>query len=139
VLHLNGYDGDPVQQRNLILSEDDYLAHFVRLARDQQEVLPMNVLRMLAEHSFLFLGYSLDDWEFRVLLQGLIRPIAQMGTRRVHVGVQLEFDGLSNADQAIDYLRRYWQNFHIDIYWGTPGQFVGELYAAWQESLKEEW
>ena len=81
VLHLNGYDGDPEQRDHLVLSEDDHMAQFVRLSRDQGTILPMNVLGMLSEHSFLFLGYGIDDWEFRVLLLGLIRPIAQTSSR----------------------------------------------------------
>ena len=62
------------------------MAHLVRLARDQDYVLPSNVVGELAQHSFLFLGYQLDDWDFRVLLNGLLKPIAQTGGRKLHVG-----------------------------------------------------
>ncbi|MGD8584558.1 MAG: CHAT domain-containing protein, partial [Chloroflexota bacterium] len=93
VLHLNGYDGDPEQMRHLVLSGDDYLEHFVRLSRDQHIILPSNVLGMLSNHSFLFLGYHLDDWELRVVLQGLTKQIAQTSPeRKTHVGVQLELE-----------------------------------------------
>jgi hypothetical protein len=67
VLHLNGHDADLEQRQHLVLSEDDYLAHFVRIARDQETILPMNVLRAISQHTFLFLGYGIEDWEFRVL------------------------------------------------------------------------
>ncbi|MEZ4674000.1 MAG: CHAT domain-containing protein [Caldilineaceae bacterium] len=71
VFHLNGYDDDPAQASQLVLSEDDFLTHFVRLSRDHNYVLPMDVVGMLGESSFLFLGYSLDDWEFLVVLQAI--------------------------------------------------------------------
>jgi hypothetical protein len=138
VLYLNGHDGDPEQRQNLVLSEDDYLAHFVRISRDQETILPMNVLRAISQHTFLFLGYSVEDWEFRVLLQGLIAPIAQTGGAKLHVGVQLENDQQPEADKVVDYLRRYLRRFNIEIYWGTSQQFVNELHARWHEYLEAE-
>jgi len=92
---------------------------------------------MLSENSFLFLGYSLDDWEFRVLLQGLIKPIAQTNqAKKMHVGVQLEPEQAPSAEKAMDYLRRYLGQFSIDVYWGTPQQFVADLYNRWQDYVR---
>ncbi|MGD2077305.1 MAG: CHAT domain-containing protein [Chloroflexota bacterium] len=139
VLHLNGHDGDPEQMRHLVLSEDDYLEHFVRLSRDQEIVLPMNVLGMLAERSFLFLGYRLDDWELRVILQGLTKQIAETSRdRKTHIGVQLEMEDELTNEEAINYLQRYMQEFNVDIYWGSTKQFVNELTKRWQDYLEAE-
>ena len=137
VFHLNGYDSDAEQQKHIVLSEDDYLSHLIRLSRDQETNLPTNLLRMLSENSFLFLGYSLDDWEFRVLLQGLIKPIAQTNqAKKMHVGVQLEPEQAPSAEKAMDYLRRYLGQFSIDVYWGTLQQFVADLYNRWQDYVR---
>ncbi len=139
VLHLNGHDGDAEQMRRLVLSEDDYLEHFVRLSRDQEVILPMNVLGMLAEHSFLFLGYRLDDWELRVILQGLTKQIAETSRdRKTHVGVQLELEEQLTSEEAMSYLRRYMQEFNVDIYWGSTSQFVNELQNRWQAYLEAD-
>lgn len=48
VLHLNGFDADPEQKQHLILSEDDYLTHCVRLARDHLHILPAQVITALS-------------------------------------------------------------------------------------------
>lgn len=138
VFHLNGHDGDEEQRRHLVLSEDDYLAHFVRLSRDQETILPMNVLSEISQHSFVFLGYTIHDWEFRVILQGLLKPIASTGGAKLHVGVQLDVEQNPNADKVIDYLRRYLGRFNIEIYWGTSQQFVAELHAYWHDYLQAE-
>lgn len=139
VFHLNGFDSDPEQCRHVALSEDDYLALFARLAHEQETILPSNLLGLLAENSFLFLGYTLDDWEFRVLLQGLLKPLAQTShLKKPHVGVQLELDDAPQPEQARDYLRRYLGQFNIDIYWGSPQQFVTELHSRWQNWLAEQ-
>jgi hypothetical protein len=138
VLHLNGHDGDPEQRSQLVLAEGDYLAHFVRLSCDQETVLPMNVLTAISQHTFLFLGYSIEDWDFRVILQGLIASIAQTGHEKLHVGVQLEPSQEPETAREIDYLRRYLGRFNIEIYWGTAQQFVTELHTHWQEYLEAE-
>jgi hypothetical protein len=80
----------------------------------------------------------LEDWEFRVILQGLLASIAQTGGgKKVHVGVQLEDTGAPNTEKAMEYLQRYLNQFNIDIYWGTPQQFVTELHTRWEEYLEE--
>ncbi len=136
VFHLNGLEEDP--NHPLVLSEDDYVAHLVRLCRDQEYLLPMNVLRMLSAHSCLFLGYQLDDWEFRAVLQGLMRPIASTNrAKKIHVGVQLDPDQVASADKTREYLGRYLGQFNIDIYWGTAQQFVSDLHTRWQDYLEE--
>jgi hypothetical protein len=110
----------------------------VRISRDQETILPMNVLSEISRHSFLFLGYKIEDWEFRVILQGLLKPISQIGGAKLHVGVQLEVGESPSADRVIDYLRRYLGRFNIEIYWGSSQQFVAELHARWQEYLEAE-
>jgi len=137
ILHLNGHDGDPEQLKNLVLSEDDFMLHLVRLSRDQQSYLPMNVLRMLSEHSFIFLGYQLDDWEFRVILHGLLPEIAQASSeRKRHVGVQLELQDAASLEKSMEYLGDYMGQYNIDIYWGSTQQFINDLHSRWQENAE---
>jgi hypothetical protein len=142
VFHLNGYDGDPEQEKHLVLSEDDYLAHFVRMSRDQHSILPSKVIQMLAERSFLLLGYSIHDWEFRVVVQGLLANIdPARRSSKLHISVQLDVEQNPNVDTVIDYLQRYLGRFNLEIYWGTPQQFVSELHIRWQKYLEmgDEW
>ncbi len=132
VFHLNGYDDGALQEENLVLSEDDYLAHFARISHDQEIILPANLLGMLSEHTFLFLGYKLEDWQFRVVLQGLLNRIAQAGgDNKLHVGVQLEISDAANIEGAQAYLEDYLKSFNISIYWGTAQQFMTELHTRW--------
>ncbi len=94
---------------------------------------------MLSENSFLFLGYHLDDWELRVILQGLTKELAQTSTdRKTHVGVQLEMEDALTSDEAMDYLQRYMQEFKVDIYWGNSQQFVNELSKRWEDYLETD-
>ena len=143
VINLNGHDGDGEQYRNVVLAEDDYLSHFVRLSRDQEFILPSDVLRMLADSSYLFLGYQIEDWEFRVVLRGLIAGIAQSNAPlKQHVGVQLSPVQTQDPRKVEDYLKSYltrnkFNELNIDIYWGTPQQFVSDLAERWQRYQSE--
>jgi hypothetical protein len=85
----------------------------------------------------VFLGYELDDWEFRVILQGLLKGIAPGGRKR-HVGVQLEVGQADNEEEARRFLEDYLGNYRIDIYWGQPQQFVNELHSRWKRFLETD-
>ena len=139
VYHLLGFDDDALQADNLILSEDDYLSYFASLVHEQDDILQTNLPAILAENTFLFLGYRLEDWEFRLVLQGLLKQIARTtDDRRPHVGVQLVPEDAPQAERAQAYLERYLGTFNIDIYWGTPQQFVSELHHHWLAYLTQE-
>ena len=106
---------------------------FVRLARDQDAIIPSNVLRLLGASSWVFLGYNLQDWEFRLALQGLLQQIAQVDSKRkLHVGVQFESAASASGlteEEVQAYLQTYLgQRFNITVYWGTPAQFVSQLH-----------
>jgi hypothetical protein len=140
VFHLNGLDMDP---KHIVLSEDDYMAHLVRLAHEQLSILPIDVIERLSLNSLVFVGYNLDDWEFRVVLQGLIKPIAQTRkNEKRHVGVQLDIHQDVGEDQVKEYLVRYLGQYQIDIYRGGALEFTRELHSRWkyfQEHKNYDW
>lgn len=134
VFHLNGYDADPA---HLVLSEDDYMHHLIHLMDEKLPRLPANVKGRLAKNSLVFIGFALDDWEFRLILHGLLKRIdLSQGMR--HVGVQLEVGPATDEGQARRYLEAYMGSHRIDIYWGTPRQFVNELHSRWKLSQEPE-
>jgi hypothetical protein len=144
VFHLNGHDGNPTQFQHLVLSEDDYLEQIIRLSRDQETILPVDMLGLLSSHSFIFLGFQLDDWEFRTILQGLIKtlPPKMPNERKRHVGVQLMVEQGPGVEKTMEYLGRYMGQFDIDVYWGTPWQFITELtnhIQAYLETEEDDW
>jgi hypothetical protein len=124
VYHLFGSDEE---FDSLLVTEDHYLDYLVHISA-QMERLPNRIWSALTNSSLLFLGYSLDDWEFRVILRGLV---ATRDRRRKlkHVGVQLEMAGAGEEEtEAVQaFLQQYFQEADINIFWGTPAQFVAEL------------
>lgn len=120
VYHLHGYTSPDT----LVLTEDDYLRFLVRVAQDP-ELLPEPVESALRTTSLLFVGYSLTDWSFRVLLQ-LARPHARRKSFAVMLPPPVPTE---HQEKARDYLGRFHKSLKLDFYWGTAREFFAELRA----------
>jgi hypothetical protein len=125
VYHLYGRLDDP---SSLVLTEDDY---FVWLAAwmGLRKILPPSVLKALTAQSLLFLGYSLDDWDFRVIFHS-IKSFggSDLLGKNLHVGVQLSPESQTiEPEAAQEYLESYFGADKISIYWGETRRFLDEL------------
>jgi len=121
VFHLHGHCDVP---ESLVLTEDDYLDFLVATSR-KRELLPSVVRGAFAGTSLLFIGYSLADWDFRVLHRGLVVK-EDAALRRISVTVQLPRKE-RQAKQARDYLDQYFGRMLAKVYWGTASEFVVDL------------
>ncbi|MFN3332111.1 MAG: SIR2 family protein, partial [Caldilinea sp.] len=107
----------------------------IRLSRDQS-LLPPPIRTALAGTSLLFVGYSLTDWNFRVLFRGLVGSLgASLGY--TSIAVQLP-PNLSQMDmeRARGYLNKYFdqlQQLRVSIYWGDVHEFTLELRQRWEK------
>ena len=81
--------------------------------------------------SLLFVGYGLEDRDFRVLFHGLVGSM-EKSLRRKSVAVQLDVAG-----EMREHLIKYFDNLHIGVYWGTAQEFVAELSRRWEAYEKK--
>lgn len=131
VYHLHGSMQTP---RSLVLTESDYLEFLVKITTSRNDdalrLIPSAVLSALTDNPLLFVGYSLQDWTFRVLFHGLLRTIPSTHRRR-NVSVQLlppvSGGGREVEARARRYLTRYLEDWRISIFWGTAADFCREL------------
>lgn len=130
VHHLHGNWDDPA---SLVITEDDYVTYLLNLrgVQDSDQLpIPLPVLEAMVSKPVLFVGYSLQDLNFRVLFRGLIGSMPTIRRRR-HISVQLlpELDvSLANAGGlANDYLMQYYDDLEISIYVGDTAEFFKEL------------
>src|SRR5262249_53767839 len=65
VYHLFGNFQD---MDGVVLTEDDYFDFLIDMASDRRQV-PSGVLRALTRSSLLFLGFRLEEWDFRILVR----------------------------------------------------------------------
>jgi hypothetical protein len=123
VFHLHGSTDVP---ESMVLTEDDYLDFLVTISQDTS-ILPHQIQRALAGSSLLFVGYSLADWDFRVIHRGLVTT-GEPSLRRLSVTVQLPRDARGKA-----YLDQYFGSMRLRVYWGTAEDFVSELDERWAQ------
>ena len=88
VFHIHGHWDLP---ESMVATEDDYLDFLVNIARDlatnptdpsKTAILPLRVRRALKGSTLMFLGYSLSDVNFRVILRGRKSRSARYGAGR---------------------------------------------------------
>ena len=134
VYHLFGH----LQFKNsVVLKEDDYFDFLRAIGGEQRSAIPKQLLKRLVGTSLLFVGFRLDEWDFRVLFRGLMN--LQGEAHRAawkHVAVQLDpEEGATNdPEQAREYFEKYFGS-DFAIYWGSSAQFLGELSAELEETL----
>jgi len=143
VYHLHGHIED---QESLVLTEDDYLDFMVNTRRFDDaanpdlRVIPPIVDEAIALNSLLFVGYSLKDWNLRVLLRTLVES-ADKSARRLSVSVQLEPDDRTVVElgrhAAMRYLDKYFDGLRIRVYWGTMQNFLLELTRRWADHVSD--
>jgi hypothetical protein len=126
VFHLFGRFQEP---ESLLLTEDDYFDYMIGVTKNRK-LIPGKVLRALTDSALLFLGFQLDEWNFRVLFRVLM---SQEGEKRrknyAQVPAQIDPEEVRNLDAegARRYLETYFQHGNISIYWGSPEDFLKEL------------
>jgi CHAT domain/SIR2-like domain len=120
-----------------VLTEDDYFDYLIGVTSNKGLIPPV-VRRALSDTALLFLGFRLDEWDFRVLFRSLM---SQEGRRRrgnySHVAVQIdpEESRTLEPERARRYIESYFYGADISIYWGSVEDFVQELQTLWQREV----
>ena len=126
VYHLFGRLSEP---ESVVLTQDDYFDYLIGVTSNK-DLIPREVRRALADTALLFLGFQLDDWNFRVLFRSIMRQEgSNRRSRYSHVAAQIdpEQGRILEPERARRYLEQYFQGADVSIYWGNAEDFVKEL------------
>ena len=141
VLHLLGMleddlewdESEMVEGDSLVITEDD---HFDFLLGINKWPLPKSVNSALVNTSLLFLGFQMDEWNFRTILRYILSiEGGELRKRHIHVAVQVnpEEGDFLKPGSAYEYLRTYFTSeANIEVYWGSTGDFIMELQDQYQ-------
>jgi CHAT domain/SIR2-like domain len=132
VYHLFGHLAHP---DTVALTYDDY-DDFLIGVTSNRDLIPAVVRRALNDSALLFLGYRIDQVDFRVLFRTLMRQQGRGRRRRyAHVAVQIDPEESTTLepDRARRYMQEYFGGADISIYWGSVESFVRELQRGWEE------
>ena len=130
--------GQLERRGSVVLSEDDYLEFLTSFSnRDKQASIPHQVLDALVDTSLLFVGFRIDDWDFRVLFRAIL---SLEGSGKLqdypHWAIQLDPEASSQLDprQVRSYIERYFgRGVPLTIYWGNTATFLRQLAEAWEK------
>jgi len=135
VYHLHGRLGE---RKSLVLTEDDYLNFLINVSRDEKR-LPSFVRAAFKSKRMLFIGYSLEDVNFKVLLRQAQRN-AEGEESAQHIAVQLPPNPKVNnlpdhtlREKQASYLRKQFNSQRIKVCYCDCRQFAAELSRRWQE------
>jgi hypothetical protein len=106
----------------LVLTEEDYIRFLSAMGA---KGVPNVIGEKLRDGTILFLGYSLQDWDFRTLYKTLIEPLPKWQRPRSYA-IQLNPEA---------YWRDYWLAkevtiLNVDLYW-----FAEELEKRWHQKV----
>jgi hypothetical protein len=116
---------------SIVLAQDDYFDALIAASGEGR--LPQVVKGALTNRTLLFLGFNIDDWNFRVLFRFILNlPGAHLLRNHPHVAVQVDPEEQRFYDPraARNYLEDYFSAQQIDIYWGTVDDFIRDLKKA---------
>jgi hypothetical protein len=121
--------------QSLVVTEDEYFRYLVNISKNPK-LIPARVQHAISKSSLLFLGYSLSDFEFRVLLH-VMDEYLKDPLSKLNVCIQLEpgKDIFSDPRKVQQYLDQYLfsRNNKLRVYWGTDQQFITELETRWKK------
>jgi hypothetical protein len=121
--------GNLAVPESCVITEDDYFDYLIGVTRNR-ELIPVEVSNALINNSLLFLGFQMEDWNFRVLLRSILHLEGHMAARRhQHVAVQFapEEGRILDPQGARRYLEQYFIGAHISIFWGQARDFLQEV------------
>jgi len=102
------HTGTPGSDDSIVLTETDYVNF---MADDLLGRIPETIISKLRSSHLLFLGYSLEDWNFRVFLQRL-RKLDLQSPQRPHWACRL-FDENSRSGQVE---KMFWEKRNVILY-----------------------
>ncbi|MBE0697733.1 MAG: SIR2 family protein [Anaerolineaceae bacterium] len=132
VYHLFGRFDFP---ESLVIREDHYFDYLVGIAKNW-DLVPIKVREAFANTSLLFVGFQLDEWDFRVIHRSLRAQLGSKNNSNNSVGVQVDLEGgeIQEPERARRYLENYYRkSADLSLFWGSPDEFMQELAEKWEK------
>ncbi|HEX8620975.1 MAG TPA: CHAT domain-containing protein [Allosphingosinicella sp.] len=118
-----------------LLTEDNYFDYLLGVT-NRRELIPPAIRCALSDSALLFLGFQIDELDFRVLFRSIINQdnLANMRLYN-HVAVQIdpEEGRILEPARARRYLAQYFRELaNVSVYWGGAAEFVAQAFQEWK-------
>jgi len=125
VYKIHGTFREPQRDRDddspLIITEDDYI-DFLILLGSKEHGVPKVIADRLKNDTLLFLGYSLEDWDFRALYKIIMKSYEGHRFTQPRFSVQVK---------PPQYWMGFWAEQKVDILEADVYEFIDQLKAAY--------
>ena len=108
---------------NFVITEEDYVEFLSRMTTNA--AVPSLFFPYFRERSFLFLGYSLRDWNLRVVLKNLRKSLAKRVARGEDDDEQLPSWAIQRNPSELE--RRLWDKRRVAIFDLSLDEFVQKM------------
>lgn len=95
---------------SMILTERDYFEFVINMNKgDDKDILPASIRTELATSSLIFIGYSLEDINFRAIFQGFLSFLSALDRkyRKLSIAIQIVPNNYNKKDIK---MQKYWNN-----------------------------
>ena len=134
VFHFHGYLDSP---ESLVLTERDHFEFVINTNKEsEKDMMPTFLRKALPNSTLLFIGYKLEDINFRSIFQGGLSFMSSVRKRGNNIAVIQIPTGNDSVkkEKVTRYLEKYTNHmFEIVVYWGEPNEFIEELQTKWKE------
>jgi hypothetical protein len=100
----------------LVVTEEDYI-RFLTVVRQDPGGIPTYIQGLIERSTLLFLGYSLEDWDFRTVFKALVESQKPIERHRA----------FAFQKDPPDFWVRYWESKQVTIYNVDLYEFAEEL------------
>jgi SIR2-like domain len=130
--------GDIDTPQSMVLTERDCFDYVINLNKNEEkDMIPSVIRKELGLSSLLFIGYSLDDINFRAIFQGFLSFLSALPKEYRKLSIAVQIPPVISKDEQIKlqkYLEQYTRNmFDLHIYWGSAYDFMKDLSKRWQD------
>lgn len=96
--------GTPQERDSLVITDDDYIEFLANM--QQRSFIPWSIISRMSNRHLLFLGYSLQDWDFMVLYKSVIESKNRAKIKKSYT-IQKPFEA---EGPDAEYWKNYWDN-----------------------------
>ncbi len=135
---MHGCISDPSGQ-NLVVTEEDYVNFLTNaLSEDEKKRVLHRVRGKIARGTILFVGYSLADWNFRVIFKATAEREEARTTKSyaVQYNPKAESEMTDLERTRRDALVEFWGKKNVDIINVDGAQFMGDLLVAVRKQIQ---
>lgn len=106
----------------IIVTEDDYI-EFLTIVGKENIGVPKIILKKIIPSTLLFLGYSLEDWDFRTIYKGIIESLPKHQARK----------SFAIQKKPSKFWVDFWKKKGVEIYNIDLYDFADQLKQRYQE------